>query len=244
MRAMVLCAGYGLRLGEHTRHTPKAMLRLAGRPLLEYILRHLARHGFDDIAVNLHFLPEAIRDYFGDGRWCGCRLTYVEEAELLGTAGSVRRMADFLGGGHFLVHYGDVVTNQDFTAMLEAHRRREALATLLLHQRTGSNSVVVLDEQWRVSRFLERPSDAERRTAASSWAFSGVAMCDPRLLDLLPAATPCDFPRDVFPVLAASGRLVGFPLTGYRCAVDSPDRLAEARIAAERGLLDWERPAP
>lgn len=242
MRAMVLCAGYGLRLGEHTRHTPKAMLRLAGLPLLEYILRHLARHGFDEIAVNLHFLPETIREYFGDGRSCGCQLTYVEEAELLGTAGSVRRMAEFLAGGIFLVHYGDVVTNQDFTAMLEAHQRQGALATLLVHKRPGSNSVVVLDDQQRVSRFLERPSDAQRREAASCWAFSGVTLCNPELLDLLPATTPCDFPRDVFPGLAGSGRLLGFPLTGYRCAVDSPERLAEARRAAERGLLGGGRP--
>ncbi len=235
---MVLCAGYGLRLGEHTRHTPKAMLRLAGRPMLEYILRHLVRHGFDEIAVNLHFLPHQIREYFRDGRWCGCRLTYVEEPHLLGTAGSVRQMAEFLADGVFLVHYGDVVTNQDFTAMLESHRRQGALATMLVHQRIGSNSVVVLDDQWRVSRFLERPSEAERRDVASSWAFSGVTICDPEVLNLLPEFTPCDFPRDVFPGLAASGRLFGFPLTGYRCAVDSPERLAEARSVAERGLLD------
>jgi len=237
MRAMVLCAGYGVRLGEHTRETPKPMLPLGGRPLLEHILRHLVRHGFDEIALNLHFLPETVRGHFGDGSRCGCRLTYSDEPELLGTAGGVRKMAAFLRDGDFLVHYGDVVTDQDFSAMLRFHQEHRALATLLVHQRVRSNSVVVLDEDRRVTAFLERPTEKERLGVRSSWVFSGVTICDPEVLDLLPPAVPCDLPRDVFPGLVATGRLFGFGLTGYRCAVDSPERLAEARRAAEQGVF-------
>ncbi len=66
MRAMVLCAGYGTRLGDLTRNTPKPMLRLHGRPLLEYILCHLAWHGFNQVGINLHFMPEAIKEYFAE----------------------------------------------------------------------------------------------------------------------------------------------------------------------------------
>jgi mannose-1-phosphate guanylyltransferase/phosphomannomutase len=237
MKAVVLCAGYGVRLGEHTRETPKPMLRLGERPLLEYILRHLVQHGFEEIALNLHFLPEAIRGYFGDGSRCACRLTYSDESELLGTAGGVRKLARFLAGDDFLVHYGDVVTNQDFTAMLEFHRRRRALATLLVHRRARSNSVVVLDDQRRVTGFLERPTEEERPKAESSWVFSGVTIGSPELLDRLPPTVPSDLPRDVFPALASTGRLFAFPLSGDRCAVDSPERLAEVRAAAERGLF-------
>jgi len=238
MKAMVLCAGYGVRLGEHTRETPKPMLLLGDRPLLDYILRHLVKHGFDEIALNLHFLPEAIQGRFGDGRRCGCRLTYSCEAELLGTAGGVRKMAGFLAGGDFLVHYGDVVTSQDLTAMLRFHRQRRALATLLVHERARSNSVVALDDEGRVSAFLERPTEDQRLAIQSSWVYSGVVLGTPELFDFVPPTTPSDLPRDVFPALAATGRLFGFPLTGYRCAVDSPQRLAEARRAAQRGLFD------
>lgn len=238
MRAMVLCAGYGLRLGEFTRHTPKPMLPLGQRPLLEYVLRHLVRHGFHEIALNLHFRPEAIREHFGDGTCCGGRLTYSHETELLGTAGGVKKMAGFLGQGDFLVQYGDVVTNQDFTAMLQFHRRHQALATLLVHERGRSNSIVVLDENRRVSDFLERPTDSQRQAFQSPWVFSGVTICDPQVLDCIPSTIPCDLPRDVFPNLASSRRLFAFPLTGYRCAVDSPERLAEARAAAEDGVFE------
>ena len=103
------------------------MLALGEHPLLEYLLCHLARHGFREIAVNLHFMPEVIRDYFGDGSRCGVRLSYSYEPELLGTAGGVKSVAGFLADqGPFLVQYGDVVTSQDFTAMLRFHRDRSA----------------------------------------------------------------------------------------------------------------------
>jgi len=236
MRAMVLSAGYGTRLGDLTQETPKPMLRLQERPMLEYIICHLVRHGFNQIAINLHFMSDAIQDYFGDGSHFGVELVYSYESELLGTAGGVKKMADFLGAeGAFIVHYGDVLTDQDFTAMLHFHRKRNALATLLLHQRAHSNSVVRLDEEGRIIGFLERPTEEARRGVQSPWVNSGICICDPQLLDEIPPDVACDLPRDIFPKLIDSGRLYGFPLSGYRCAVDSPNRLAEARAAIADG---------
>ena len=75
MKAMVLCAGYGTRLGDLTREIPKPMLPLGDRPMLEYIVCHLKRHGFDQLAVNLHFMPEVIQEHFADGARWGLRLT-------------------------------------------------------------------------------------------------------------------------------------------------------------------------
>jgi mannose-1-phosphate guanylyltransferase/phosphomannomutase len=233
---MVLCAGYGTRLGDLTREMPKAMLPLQGRPMLEYIVCHLVRHGFNQIAINLHFMPDMIRDYFRDGSRFGVELVYSYEPELLGTAGGVKKMAEFLGAEEaFLVHYGDVLTDQDFTAMLHFHRERKALATLLLHQRVRSNSVVSLDREGRIIGFLERPTEEARRGVQSPWVNSGICICDPQFLDEIPAGIACDLPRDIFPRLIDSGRLYGFPLSGYRCAVDSPERLAEARAAIADG---------
>src|ERR1700733_14542019 len=164
MRAMVLCAGYGTRLGDLTREIPKPMLPLGERPLLAYLLAHLRAHGFAEIAINLHFLPEAIRGYFGNGAKMNLALTYAQEDQLLGTAGGVKNMENFLRASDpFLVQYGDVVTDQDFTAMLRFHQERGALATLLLHQRAKSNSVVSLDAEGRIIGFLERPSAEDRR---------------------------------------------------------------------------------
>jgi NDP-sugar pyrophosphorylase family protein len=239
---MVLAAGFGTRLGDLTREVPKGMLDVGGRPLLEHIVAHLARHGFTGIAVNLHFQPEMIRDHFGDGSRWGVSLNWSHEPELLGTAGGVKRMESFLRAGEpFLVHYGDILTDQDFTAMLAFHRERRALATLLLHERVHSNSVVHLDTEGRITGFLERPDEAERAAAQPGLVNSGVCICAPEFLDAIPAGVACDLPRDVFTKLAPTGRLFGFRLTGYRCAIDSPARLAEARAAIAEGRF---RPVP
>jgi NDP-sugar pyrophosphorylase family protein len=236
MKAMVLCAGFGTRLGDLTREIPKPMLGLNGRPMLEYILANLKRHGFDQVGLNLHFKPEAIQDHFGDGSPWGLQIDYSYEPELLGTAGGTKKMEAFLRGPDpFLVHYGDVVTNQDFTAMLDFHRRRNALATLLVHQRTRSNSVVSVNAEGQIESFLERPTETERAGITASWVFSGVTICEPKLLDVIPAERFCDFPRDIFVRLASSRQLFAYPLSGKRCAVDSPERLEEARRGVEIG---------
>jgi NDP-sugar pyrophosphorylase family protein len=230
MKAMVLCAGYGTRLGDLTREIPKPMLSIGDAPLLAYILGNLKRHGFTDISINLHFKPEMIRDYFGDGTHAGLNLTYSFEPELLGTAGGLKNVEHFFRNEkEFLVHYGDILTNQDFTAMLEFHRKKQALATLLLHQRNKSNSIVTLDDQNRIISFLERPDEAGREGHTSRWVHSGICICHPEILNSILPATASDLPRDVFPKLLETGRLFGFPLSGYRCAVDSLERVAEAR---------------
>ena len=262
---MVLLAGYGTRLGDLTREIPKPMLRLGRRPMLECILRHLKRHGFDQIGLNLHFLPEAIRGCFGDGSRLGLQIRYAYEPQLLGTAGGTKNMEAFLRGENgdisdsceapsgpfrrirdvpvfaapFLVHDGDVVTNQDFTAMLDFHRKNLALATLLVHRRAVSNSVVCVNANGRIERFLERPSDAQRGNLSASWVFSGVSLCEPEVLDLVPAGQFCDFPRDIFMPLASSQRFFAFPLTGK--AVPSIRRSGWKSCAARCGSGSFRR---
>lgn len=236
VRAIILCAGLGTRLGDLTRDVPKPMLRLQGHPIMEYIVCHLVNHGFNQIAVNLHFKPEMIRDYFGDGSHWHATLNYSYEPELLGTAGGVKKMEHFLRDEDaFLIHYGDVVTDQDFSATLRFHLEHKSLATLLLHQRAHSNSVVSLNPNGRIVGFLERPTEDARRGVASPWVNSGVCICAPEFLDAIPQSASCDLPKDIFPRLIASGRLYGFPLSGYRCAIDSAERLAEAQFALADG---------
>lgn len=243
MRALILAAGYGTRLGSMTQLTPKPMLPLCGRPLLEYVVRNVRQHGFRRLTINLHFLPETIRGYFGDGSRFDASIDYSYEPELLGTAGGVRKMAEMSPVCEtMLVHYGDVLTDQDLSAMVRLHRERRALATMLVHQRKGSNSVAVLDEGGRVTRFLERPSEQQREGIDSPWANSGICLCERDVLDLIPADRPADLARDVFGQLVHSGRFFALPLSGYRCAIDSVERLAEAEAAvgARRCRLSWD----
>ncbi|MGE3311013.1 MAG: NDP-sugar synthase [Limisphaerales bacterium] len=232
MKAMVLCAGYGTRLGDLTREIPKPMLPVAGRPLLAYLLGHLRAHGFNEIAINLHFQPQLIRDTFGDGSRWNLRLHYSDEPSLLGTAGGVKRVEEFFRDQpSFLIQYGDILTDHDLGALVRFHQQRQALATLLVHPRPNSNSAVSLDPDGRVIGFLERPSEEHRARAGitTPWVNSGICVASPELLDHIPAGIPADLPRDVFIPLVTTGRLFAMPLSGFRCAIDSPDRLAEAR---------------
>jgi NDP-sugar pyrophosphorylase family protein len=239
MKGMILCAGFGTRLGELTRELPKPMLLLDERPLLEFVIMNCARHGVTELAVNLHFMPEMIRGYFGDGAKWGTHIAYSHEDTIQGTAGALKKMTSFLSDDDmFLVHYGDILTNQDLSALAAFHRSKHASATLLLHQRAHSNSIVRMDEEHKVVSFLERPNEVERQKHVSPWVFSGVCACSPEFLDAIPADVPCDIPRDILPMLIPSGRVYGFPLTGYRCAIDSPERLSQARKAVSNGLLE------
>ncbi len=236
MKAMVLCAGFGTRLGDLTRDWPKPMLPIEGHPLLAYLLGHLREQGCRGVAVNLHFRPEAIRDWFGDGSRWDLRIDYAHEPTLLGTAGGVRNMADFFRHEEaFVVQYGDILTDQDLAPLFRKHRESGALATLLVHPRPGSNSVISLDDSGRITGFLERPTERDRQGNVSPWVNSGICICSPGIFGQIPEGKACDLPRDVFVPLVRTGRLFAVPLAGYRCAIDSPERLAEARTAVAEG---------
>ena len=232
----MLCAGYGTRLGDLTRATPKPLLPLHGRPLAAYIMAHLANHGVVSVAVNTHFMPEQVHEVLGDGAKWGVDITYSHEPRLMGTAGALKKMEPFLRKGDaFLVQYGDILTDQDLTALLAFHRERRALVTMLVHQRAHSNSIVAMDDNRRIVGFWERPDEKTRQNIKSNWVNSAICLCEAAVLDHIPSDTICDLPRDIFPQLIDTGRLFGFPLTGYRCAIDSPQRYAEAQSAVAGG---------
>lgn len=231
MKAVVLCAGYGTRLGDLTRDIPKPMLPVNGEPLLAHILRYLSGYGFTEVAVNLHFKPEAIRDHFGDGSRYGVSLHYSYEDVLLGTAGAVKNLQEYLSDSDdFLVIYGDILTDQNLDALVEFHHANNSSATLLLHQRPGSNSLVQMDDANRIRGFVERPTQQERQAFEShQWVNSGVQMLNRRMLDYIPSGQPADLPRDVYAHAMHREPMYGFPLTGRRIAIDSPQRYEEAK---------------
>ncbi|HEX3870070.1 MAG TPA: nucleotidyltransferase family protein [Pirellulales bacterium] len=244
MKALLLTAGFGTRLGDLTREVPKPLLDVVGRPMVEYIVRHLVDCGCRRLAMNLHFKPQAFRQHFGGGRDYGLRIDYSHESELLGTAGGARKLIDHVGrDSAVLVHYGDVVTNHNHAALLRFHREHDALATMLVHERQRSNSVVERDDEGRVLRFWERPSETQHNQLTSCWVNSGVCVLEPEVFDWIVSDAPSDLPSDLFPRLVETGRLFSMPLDGYRVAVDSADRLSVLRrdVASGACTFNWQR---
>jgi mannose-1-phosphate guanylyltransferase len=185
MRAMIMAAGLGTRLRPITYEMPKPMVPVLNRPVMEHILELLARHGFTEVIANLHWFPELIRGRFGDASRLGIELRYSEEEALLGTAGGVRKAADFLGE-EFLVISGDALTDVDLAAMREFPRSHGGIATLATKRvaDTDQFGVVITDTDGRVQGFQEKPDPAE---ALSDLANCGVYMFQGEIFDYFPA---------------------------------------------------------
>src|SRR5215216_1135817 len=130
MRAMVLAAGLGTRLRPLTYEMPKTMVPVVNRPIMEHILELLRRHGINEVVANLSYLPERIRERFGDGSGHGVSLQWSFEEQLLGTAGGVRNVHEFFGEERFLVMAADALTDIDLTALRDAHEASGGIATL------------------------------------------------------------------------------------------------------------------
>ena len=237
MKAVVLCAGVGSRLGALTNELPKPLLDVGGVPLLGRILKNLARAGVVDVGINVHHHGRAVSDFVGDGTRFGVRVRCVEEKRLSGTAGGAKRAAALFSPARddpdepLLVHYGDILTDHDLAALQLRHTVRAATATILVHRRAGSNSIVDVDADDRVVGFVERPMTTSMEL---TWVFSGIAVLSAAAVAALPDGG--DIPRDVLiPMVHAHAALFAAPLTGSRYAIDSPARLAGANDAVVRG---------
>lgn len=228
MKALVLCAGFGRRLGRLCSDRPKPLLSVGPRSIVEHILLQVRAGGIEDVFINVHNFAEQFEPHLGDGGRFGLRITYIHEPALLGTAGSVANIRDRLGGHSLLVHYGDVVMNHPLGDIASLHERRRAEATILLHRREGSNSRAWRDADGTIRCFEERP-ETPLTGPERPWAFSGACVLAPETIDALPEHAPLDLPADVFPRLASRGGLLGQPVRGYRWAIDSPERLERAR---------------
>ncbi len=236
MKALILAAGEGRRLGNLTRDRPKPMLPVAGRPLLEHQIELLRRHGIKEIAINLHYKPEAIVNHFGDGSRFGAAITYSYEDRLLGSAGAAKKLAWFFPET-FLVLYGDLLTDLDLRELQWRHALSGALATLALYQPDDPTrcGTVESDREGRVRSFIEKPRHADIR---SRLANAGVYVLEPEVLALVSPKTPCDFGYDVFPAMLAGGLpLFAFEVPGYVLDIGSPNRYAQAEADVASGQL-------
>lgn len=227
---MVLAGGMSTRLYPLTREVPKPLVPVAGEPNAVHVMRYLRAHGITEIAINVHYHADAIRERLGDGSALGVRLQYLEEPVLLGSAGAVAQMAPFFGDT-FVVIGCDDLTDAPLGELVAFHRSRKALATIgLVHADDVSQyGVVVLDDTGKIVEFQEKPA---RGTERSHLVNTGIYVFEPAILERIPAGTFYDFGKDVFPGLQrASAPFYGMDLAGaYWCDIGTP---AEYRRATE-----------
>jgi mannose-1-phosphate guanylyltransferase len=218
MKAMILAAGKGTRVRPLSYDLPKPMIPILGKPVMAYLVEHLAKHQIRDIMVNVSYLHTKIEDYFGEGHQFGVQIGYSFEGycdddgrvvpQPLGSAGGMKKIQEF--GAFFndttIVLCGDALIDLDIGAALMEHRNKGALATVITREvpwdKVSSYGVAVTDDHGRVLSFQEKPEPDE---AQSNRASTGIYIFEPQVIDLIPSGVEFDIGSQLFPLMAQKG---------------------------------------
>jgi mannose-1-phosphate guanylyltransferase len=232
MQAVILVGGQGTRLRPLTLTTPKPLVPLANRPVIEHIVRWLERYELAEILLATQYRAVAFERWLR--RWRGVPVRAVEEPEPRGTAGAVGNLAELLHGTTIVVN-GDNLMNLDLAAMLAQHRATAASVTIstdAVADPTG-RGVVVSDEQGRVQLFQEKPAPG---TARANTVNTGVYLLEPAAVATIPRDRFCNFEHDVFPqLIAASAPVYAFQSDHTWIDTGTPGSYLQAQAAVLRG---------
>lgn len=223
MKAVILAGGEGTRLRPLTLATPKPVVPIVDRPLLQHQLDLLATVGVREIVFSVAYKPERVQRVFGDGSGSGCRIHYAVEDTPLGTGGAVRNALAHLDDTT-IVFNGDILTDVDLPAVLELHRRARASATLVLTPvpNPAAFGLVETEADGRVRRFVEKPDPSQITTDTIN---AGIYVLDTKTLELIPEAVNHSIERGFFPALIArSDRVMAHVHRGYWIDIGTPEK--------------------
>lgn len=234
VNAIVLAAGVGSRLDPLTSQVPKPLVPIANVPVMEHIIKLLAKHKVRNIHANLHYMPEKIAEYFGDGSQLGVNMQFKYEPKLSGDAGGVRACRQFLMGGTFVVLMGDLLTDADLTRIVREHKDKKAIASIAVKQMPEEElnrfGVVVTDRNGFIKGFQEKP---DAKDALSDKVSTGIYVLEPEVFRHMPAIGEYGFGRQLFPDLIAKGLPVqGIDIDGYWSDVGTIQQYREANFDA------------
>jgi NDP-sugar pyrophosphorylase family protein len=192
MKAMIFAAGLGTRLKPLTDNLPKALIPIAGKPLLEHIILKLKAAGYDEIIVNIHHFADKIIDFLKVNNNFGIRIEVSDERDLLlDTGGGIKKAAWFFDDGKpFLVHNVDILSNVDLSALHHQHLRTNSLATLVVSKRTTFR-YLLFDDDLRLKGWVNektgetKPAQLNKLECYNKLAFSGIQILSPKIFDLM-----------------------------------------------------------
>lgn len=207
MKAVVLVGGEGTRLRPLTLTTPKQMLPVGGRPMIERVIDRLGSYGISGVVLSLGYKPDAFMRAYPDGRCAGLTIEYAVEPEPLDTAGAIAFAAAAAGiDDTFVVLNGDVITGLDVGELIRFHRDRNAEATVALTpvEDPSRFGVVATDPEGRVIDFIEKPAPGK---APTNLINAGTYVLEPSVLDRIPRGRRVSIERETFPSIVADGAL-------------------------------------
>lgn len=231
-----MAGGEGSRLRPLTSRTPKPLVPIANKPVMQHIVELLRDHGITELVASVHYLADEIESYFGDGSPFGVSIAYVVEDTPLGTAGAVKLAQPWLTED-FLVISGDVMTDCDISALVAQHRNQLNDATIGLKRVSNplEFGVVIAEGDGRITRFLEKPSWGE---VFSDTINTGIYVLRPRVLERMERGRVYDFSRDIFPPMLRDGQRIGsFVLDSYWTDVGNLQQYQEANYDVVSGRV-------
>ena len=232
MQAVILVGGQGTRLRPLTLTTPKPLVPLANRPVIEHIARWLERYGVTEIILATQYRAAAFERWLR--RWRGVPIRAIEEPEPRGTAGAVAHVAHLLHGTTVVVN-GDNLIDLDLHAMLKHHQAAQASATIAIDAVTDptGRGVVVVDGEQRVREFQEKPAPGSARANTVN---TGVYLLERAALAAIPTGRFCNFEHDVFPqLIAADAPVYGFQSAHVWIDTGTPAGYLRAQTAVLQG---------
>ena len=237
MHAVVLVGGFGTRLRPLTLTTPKQMLPVGNRPMIERVLEHLGAHGVTQATLALGYRPDAFVDAYPHGECAGVKVHYAVEPEPRDTAGAMRFAATDAGiRERFLVVNGDVLTDLDISGLVARHAAAGAEGSIALHRVADPSAygVVPTEPDGRVTAFVEKPPPGEAPTDLIN---AGTYVLEPSVLDRIASDVPVNVERVTFPAMVDDGTLYAFDGGSYWIDAGTPATYLRANL----DLLDGTR---
>lgn len=230
---MILAAGFGSRLRPLTDRVPKPLLRVGSHPMIAYPLAVLRAAGIREVLVNLHHLGSQVRAVLGDGAAYGVSITYSEEDPILDTGGAIKKAEPFLSGGTFVVMNADIITDLPLADVIDWHRRRGALATMVLRSDPDPRyGAIEIDDAARIRRILGQPGDVP--VPLQAFMFASVHIFEPEIFAHMKPGKFGIITETYARLLAAACPLFGYVYDGYWHVVDTHALLAEGRWEVSR----------
>lgn len=215
MKAIILAGGFGTRLKNLTKDTPKPLIKIGGKTILEHQLDLLAKYGFKDVILSLHHFPEKIIEHIKRRTE---RITPIIEKTPLGTGGAIKHCSSGINQ-EFMVLNGDVLTDINLKSFVENHQGNTIAVCRASVRDYGYTEL----EGLKITDFLEKTNQDK-----IGWVNAGFYILSPEVFKEK-RSTPFSMERDVFPKLAKEGKLYAFPYKGYWIDVGTPERLSKAR---------------
>ena len=230
LQAVIMAGGFGARLRPLTEDTPKPMLPVGDRPLMEHTIELLRHSGIRNVSITTHYQAEKITSHFGDGKEFGVNIDYVPEEKPLGTAGALGLLQDL--DEPLLVINGDILTRVDFRAMLDFHQEHSADLTVGVRLYDFKVPFGVIESDG--SKVL----DVQEKPEVQFLVSAGIYLLEPSVRKFIPKNERSDMPNLIRRVIDDGGQVVNFPIVEYWLDIGHHRDYERAQTDLENGGLE------